>query len=111
MESWELKKRCQPPVLGSPTPNSQLPTHSSQLSTPEWNHATDAEHLPTRGVGIAALIAAGCAPVPYGFEQQQTFYGGRHPTWAVAPAVNLSGETQVDPILQADLLYHQLAKP
>jgi hypothetical protein len=28
--------------------------------------------------------------------------------WAVAPAVNLSGQRQVDPLLQADLLYQQL---
>jgi hypothetical protein len=29
-------------------------------------------------------------------------------TWAVAPAVNLSGQKQVDALLQADLLYAQL---
>jgi hypothetical protein len=28
--------------------------------------------------------------------------------WAVAPAINLSGHSEVDPILQADLLYQQL---
>ena len=55
----------------------------------------------------AAVLAVGCAPVPYPVERQQTFYAG-HPVWAVAPAVNLSGEHAVDPILQADLLYHQL---
>ena len=56
----------------------------------------------------AAAVAAGCAEPQYGVERQQTFYGGQHPVWAVAPAVNLSGERSVDPILQADLLYHQL---
>jgi hypothetical protein len=60
-------------------------------------------------LAAAALLAAGgCVPVPYGYERQQTFYGGQHPVWAVAPAVNLSGERQVDPILQADLLFQQL---
>ena len=54
------------------------------------------------------LFVAGCTPVPYGLEQQQTFYGGRHPVWAVAPAVNLSGERTVDPVLQADDLFQQL---
>ena len=58
---------------------------------------------------VLAAAAAGCTPVPYGTEAQQTFYGGQHPVWAVAPAVNLSGERDVDPILQSDLLYHQLA--
>ncbi len=61
-----------------------------------------------RAAVLAGLLAAGCAPVPYGYEPQQTFYGGQHPTWAVAPAVNLSGQGGVDPILQADLVTHQL---
>ena len=44
----------------------------------------------------------------YGEERQLTINDGSHPTWAVAPAINLSGEAGVDVILQADLLYHQL---
>ena len=63
----------------------------------------------TAAVAAAALWAVGgCVPTPYGFERQQTYYGGQHPVWAVAPAVNLSGERQVDPILQADVLFQQL---
>ena len=57
---------------------------------------------------LAVTTAGGCATRDYGFEQQQTFYGGQHPVWAIAPAVNLSGERNVDPVLQADLLFHQL---
>jgi hypothetical protein len=55
-----------------------------------------------------SIAAAGCMPVEYGYEHQQTFYGGEHPVWAVAPAINLSGERNVDPILQADLVFQQL---
>ncbi len=57
---------------------------------------------------LAALCLSGCVQPEYGLERQQTFYGGQHPVWAVAPAVNLSGERNVDPILQADLVLHQL---
>jgi hypothetical protein len=56
---------------------------------------------------LAGLIA-GCATPKYGQERQLTFSNGTHPVWAIAPAVNLSGEMTVDPLLQADLLYHQL---
>ena len=67
----------------------------------------------TRVAAIGAMslsIAAGCAaPEPkYGTEQQTTFPGRKRQVWAVAPAVNLSGQRQVDPLLQADLLYQQL---
>ena len=61
---------------------------------------------------VASLLAAGltpgCVTPKYGEERQLTFSNGTHPVWAVAPAVNLSGESSVDPILQADLVYHQL---
>lgn len=53
---------------------------------------------------------AGCAEQPpeYGRERELTLPApGRH-VWAVAPAINLSGQQQVDPILQADALFEQL---
>jgi hypothetical protein len=56
----------------------------------------------------AALLLAGCVTPKYGEERQLTINNGTHPIWAVAPAVNISGEGSVDVILQADLVYQQL---
>ena len=66
-----------------------------------------------RPVAAGVLIAAsqvGCEPPPpkYGTEFRLEAQFKKRQTWAVAPAVNLSGQRQVDPILQADLLYQQL---
>ena len=64
----------------------------------------------------AALLIAG-APgcnlfqerVPeYGIEHQRALATERGEVWAIAPAINLSGQDEVDPILQADLAYQQL---
>lgn len=59
---------------------------------------------------VVGLTLVGCAPKepPYGVEKRLALPGKQRQVWAVAPAVNLSGERQVDPILQADLLYAQL---
>jgi hypothetical protein len=58
---------------------------------------------------IAALCLVGCAKPPkYGTEVRQSMAGDRKVVWAVAPAINLSGQASVDPLLQADLLYQQL---
>jgi|SRR5581483_1879605 len=59
---------------------------------------------------LAGMLAAGCEPPPkpYGTEAQLYVPGKRRMIWAVAPAVDLSGERQVDPLLQADLVYQQL---
>jgi hypothetical protein len=57
---------------------------------------------------LLAGLLAGCVTPKYGEERQLTFSNGTHPIWAVAPAVNLSGESSVDPILQADLVFQQL---
>ncbi len=63
---------------------------------------------------VAALWAAGCGGAserwekPYGQEQGIRIDTSRRHVWAVAPAVNLSGQSAVDPILQADLVYQQL---
>lgn len=59
----------------------------------------------------ALILSAGCQsskPPEYGTEAPLQLPGSTRQTWAVAPAVNLSGQRQVDPILQADLLYAQL---
>lgn len=62
-------------------------------------------------IGPAVLIgmALGCQPAPreYGTEAQVYFPAKHRQVWAVAPAVNLSGQ-EVDPLLQADDLYEQL---
>ncbi|HTW94569.1 MAG TPA: hypothetical protein VMD30_07240 [Tepidisphaeraceae bacterium] len=55
------------------------------------------------------LTAAGCKDPPtYGTEVYLEIPGHRRQIWAIAPAINLSGHAEVDPILQADLLYEQL---
>jgi hypothetical protein len=59
---------------------------------------------------MGALLLSGCAAQdpPYGTETRLSMVNARHLTWAVCPAINLSGEQGVDSILQADLLYQQL---
>jgi hypothetical protein len=57
-------------------------------------------------LGMAML--AGCFAPQYGREEQVTLRDRVRPVWAIAPAINLSGQPQVDPLLQADLLYQQL---
>jgi hypothetical protein len=57
-------------------------------------------------VGMAMI--AGCLTPQYGREEQVTLQTRVRPVWAIAPAVNLSGQGEVDPLLQADLLYQQL---
>ena len=57
---------------------------------------------------ILAAVLAGCSSTPhYGTERQVALPGTKRQIWAVAPAVNLSGQ-RVDPLLQADLAYQQL---
>ena len=60
-------------------------------------------------VGAVALSGA-CAEKPpeYGREFVQSLPPKRREVWAVAPAINLSGQREVDPLLQADLLYQQV---
>ncbi len=61
-------------------------------------------------VAATAIGTAGCAqrPPEYGTEWGLTLPSGRREIWAVAPAINLSGQREVDPILQADLVYGQV---
>src|SRR5829696_2737110 len=65
-----------------------------------------------RSIFAAALLAitiAGCASNEpnYGTERQLALPGTKRQVWAVAPAVNLSGQ-RVDSLLLADLAYQQL---
>lgn len=64
-----------------------------------------------RSIIVAAVLiatAAGCqAGKQYGTETQAYLPGTKRQVWAVAPAVNLSGQ-EVDPLIQADDLFEQL---
>ena len=66
-----------------------------------------------RAANLALIVAAcvaggGCAPQPYGRERTLALPGPDQKVWAVAPIINLCGQSSVDPVLQADLLYQQL---
>src|SRR3954469_14982313 len=57
------------------------------------------------------LMIGGCSMFQkeqYGTEQMLFLPGKVKAVWAVAPAINLSGQDAVEPLLQADLLYSQL---
>ncbi len=57
----------------------------------------------------ACVTPAGCAQKPeWGTELTMVMPGSRGEIWAIAPAINLSGQREVDPLLQSDLLYQQL---
>ena len=67
--------------------------------------------IPVLVLGAFACVATpGCQekPVVYGFEATLALAKSRGEVWAVAPAINLSGQAEVDPILQADIAYGQL---
>ena len=56
-------------------------------------------------IAILLLSLSACTSKPeYGSEPAIFLPGSARQTWAVAPAVNLSGVAHADPILQADLL-------
>jgi hypothetical protein len=57
----------------------------------------------------AVTLLAGCShnEPQYGTEHQLDLPGKHQQVWAVAPAVDLSGEN-VDPLLQADIVFGQL---
>ncbi len=68
-----------------------------------------------RSIIITTLIGAGLAPLfgcqakpQYGTEAELYLPATKRQIWAVAPALNLSGQKEVDPLLQADVLYSQL---
>jgi hypothetical protein len=54
------------------------------------------------------LAFTGCSQdQPYGVERRLYVQTKQRQIWAVAPAINLSGQEYVDPILQADIVYQQ----
>jgi hypothetical protein len=57
---------------------------------------------------LAGLCGCGGKTPEHGVEPILRLPGNRSQTWAVAPAVNLSGQRAVDPLIQADVLYMQL---
>jgi hypothetical protein len=62
---------------------------------------------------LAALFWAmsGCGsshPKPYGVEGQLFLPSPRTQVWAVAPTLNISGQSHVDPLLQSDLVFAEL---
>jgi hypothetical protein len=68
-------------------------------------------------IGVAVVlfcVAVGCsmlaATKPYGEEDQLFLPGTHRQVWAIAPALNLSGEDSMDPLLQSDLVYQELQK-
>jgi hypothetical protein len=70
-------------------------------------------HEQSRAFIIAALALVACSCTmhpdpPYGKESVMSLSTSRAQVWAVAPCLNLSGQRNVDPLLQADLLYEQL---
>src|SRR5260370_39615360 len=62
-------------------------------------------------VALLVIVAslAGCSSQkPYGVEAELYLPAKKRQVWAVAPVINLSGQKDVDPLLQADLVYAQL---
>lgn len=60
---------------------------------------------------MAAALLAGCSlgkKPQYGVETPLQLPGTHRQVWAVAPVLDLSGQREVDPILQADLVFQQL---
>ena len=61
---------------------------------------------------VTAVAAVGCSmdkkPPLYGRESALMLPGKKRQIWAVAPAINLSGQRDVDPLLQADLAFEQM---
>lgn len=62
---------------------------------------------------VCLLALTGCdalkkKPIPYGRETPLILPAEQPQIWGIAPAVNLSGQSGVDALIQADLLYQQL---
>ena len=66
------------------------------------------------GIGVLMIVwlglRAGCShqPKPYGEEQLLSLPGAHRQVWAIAPTINISGQSQIDPLLQSDLVYQQI---
>jgi hypothetical protein len=63
-------------------------------------------------LSLATLaVVGGCGgehKPQYGMERPLSLMTARRQIWAIAPTINLSGESGVDPLLQSDLVYEQL---
>jgi len=58
---------------------------------------------------LLAGVLVGCQKAPeYGRENTLFLPTDGPKIWAVAPAINLSGQRGIDPLIQADLLFQQL---
>ena len=59
---------------------------------------------------LLVAIVAGCSEKPkqYGIETRLRLPSETEQVWAVAPAINLSGQRGVDALLQSDLLFKEL---
>lgn len=62
------------------------------------------------GALVVVYLLTGCTskPKPYGMEVFSVLPGAQPQVWAIAPAINLSGQREVDPLLQSDILFHKL---
>ena len=70
---------------------------------------TTTSTLVSRSAVLLAIIACGCSKPPQYGKQNMLFASqGTPSTWAVAPAINLSGQPGIDPLIQADVLYQKL---
>lgn len=77
------------------------------------SHTTEGMNMrkDARTLVLASMVLIlGCTrePVPYGIESQVKISSSRNLVWAVAPTVNLSGQPDVDPLLQSDIVFRQL---
>jgi hypothetical protein len=63
-------------------------------------------------LAVLGAWTAGCTgptpPKPYPREQLMFLPGSHSLVWAVAPTVNISGQSHVDPLLQSDLVFQEL---
>lgn len=66
---------------------------------------------------LAIGVLSGCDSLPdfitkkpYGQESQAFLPGTHRQVWAIAPTINISGQEQVDPLIQSDLVYQELQK-
>ncbi len=57
---------------------------------------------------LFCLIGCASNTPEYGREIPVSLPDKKPQTWAVAPAINLSGESGVDPLLQSDIVFQQL---
>lgn len=61
-------------------------------------------------LAVAATVGGGCQAKPVEYGRESILFSPRYAprSFAVAPAINLSGQRQPEPLLQADLLFTEL---